>query len=121
MKIAICIAAALSAVTVGQAIAQAPLLTYSDIVTEARRYEKLEGSERVVSNKILQKMVKLDLKKFGNGSKDFFVKRSDEIGFICAKAEPGFQGGTVVGQIVKHEEAEGGSHFYTLNYCAKTN
>lgn len=119
MKIAICLAAAISAITVGQAIAQTPLLSYSDIVSEARRYEKLEGSERVVSSKVFQKMVKLDLKKFGNGSSDFYVKRSDMVGFICQKSEPKFNGGTVVGQILKHEESEGG-HFYTLNYCAKT-
>ena len=97
----------------------APLLTYSDIVIEARRYDKLEFGERVVSNKVLQKMAKLDLKQFGGGSPDFYVTKKDEIGFICAKTEAGFKGGTVVAQIVKHEEAEGG-HFYTLNYCSKT-
>ena len=120
MKIAFTIAALSSIVTVGQALAQTAPLTYLDIVSEARRYDKLEGSERVVSNKVLLQKVRLDLKKFGNGSPDFYVKRSDEIGFICAKSEPGFNGGNVVAQVVKHEEAEGGSHFYTLNYCAKT-
>lgn len=122
MKIAIALAALVSAATVGQAIAQAaPLLTYEKIVSEARRYDKLEGGERVVSNKVLLKMVKLDLKPFSGGSPDFFVKKSDEIGFICTKTEAGFKGGTVVAQVVKHEEVEGGRHFYTLNYCSKTN
>lgn len=118
MKIAICIAAVISA---GHALAQAaPLLTYESIVAEARRYDKLEGSERVISSSVFQKMVKLDLKPFGGGSADFYVTKKDEIGFICTKSEPGFAGGVVVAQVTKHQEFEGGSHFYTLNYCTKT-
>lgn len=117
MKLVICIAAIVSA-TAGHA--QIYPLSYSDIVSEAHRYEKLEGSERVVSNKILAKKVRLDLKKFGNGSDDFYVRRADMIGFICSKSAPGFKGGTVIATITKHEEAEGGSHFYTLSSCAVT-
>lgn len=117
MKIAICIAALVSAVSAAPALAQNQPLTYSDIVKEARRYEKLEGSERVISSKIMGKKVQLDLKKFGNGSPDFYVKRSDMIGFICSKSSPGFKGGNVIATITMHEEAEGGSHFYTLDNC----
>lgn len=119
MKIALAIAALIS-ITAGHALAQTPPLAYGDIVNEARRYDKLEGSERVVSNKILAKKVRLDLKKFGNGSPDFYVKRSDMIGFICSKSAPGFKGGNVTATITMHEEAEGGSHFYTLDNCTTT-
>ena len=64
MKFAIAIASLCSLVTVGQAIAQQPPLTYTDLVREARKYEKLEGGERVVSNKVLFHTVRLDLKPF---------------------------------------------------------
>ena len=119
---AFAIAALTSIVTVGALAQTAPLasLTYLDIVKEARRYDKLEGSERVVSNKVLLQKVRLDLKKFGNGSDDFYVRRSDMIGFICAKSAPGFNGGNVTATITLHEDAEGGSHFYTLDNCAKS-
>ena len=118
MKISIAIAALTSIVTVGHALAQTAPLTYPDIVKEARRYDKLEGSERVVSNKVLLQKVRLDLKKFGNGSPDFYVKRSDMIGFICSKSAPGFKGGNVTATITMHEEgADGASHFYTLDNC----
>ena len=117
MKISIAIAALASLTTAGGALAQSQPLTYSDIVKEARRYEKLELSERVVSNKILLQKVRLDLRPFGGGSRDYYVKKADEIGFICAKSAPGFKGGIVTATITKHEEAEGGSHFYTLDNC----
>ena len=118
MKIAIAIAALTSTVIAGPTLAQATPLAYSDIVKEARRYEKLEGSERVVSNKILGQKVQLDLKPFGKGSPEFYVKKSDEIGFICAKKSPSFKGGNVIATITMHEEAEGASHFYTLDNCS---
>ena len=114
---AFAIAALASIVTVGQPLAQTTPLTYLDIVKEARRYDKLEGSERVVSNKVLLQKVRLDLKKFGNGSPDFYVRRADMIGFICATSSPNFNGGIVTATITLHEEAEGGSHFYTLDNC----
>ena len=117
MKISIAIAALTTIVTAGSALAQAQPLTYPDIVREARRYEKLELSERVVSNKVLLQKVRLDLRPFDGGSPDFFVNKKDEIGFICAKTSPGFKGGTVTATVTKHEEAEGGSHFYTLDNC----
>lgn len=117
MKIAICIAAAVSTITVGHALAQTPPLTYPDIVREARKYEKLEGGERIVSNKVLFHTVKLGLKPFGGGSKDFYVVKRDEIGFICSKTAPSFKGGTVIAEITKHEEGGEGSHFYTLDNC----
>lgn len=121
MKIAICIAAVFSVAIAGQALAQTTTLTYSDIVKEARRYSKLEGSERVISNKILGKKVQLDLKKFGNGSPDFYVRRAEMIGFICSKSSPKFNGGNVIATITLHEEgADGASHFYTLDNCTTT-
>ena len=73
-----------------------------------------------MSRKILLQKVRLELKKFGNGSPHFYVKRSDMIGFICQKSSPGFKGGVVTATITKHEEAEGGSHFYTLDSCSLT-
>ena len=118
MKIAICIAAAISAAAVGQVLAQTPPLTYPDIVREARKYEKLEGAERVVSNKVLFQTVKLDLKPFAGGSRDYYVKKSDEIGFICQSTSANFKGGTIVAKVIKHEEGAEGSHFYTLDNCS---
>lgn len=120
MKIAICIAAAVSALTVGHALAQTQPLTYPDIVREARRYEKLELSERVVSNKVLLQKVRLDLRPFGAGSRDYYVAKKDEIGFICTNSARGFKGGIVVATITKHEEGAEGSHFYTLDSCTVT-
>ena len=118
MKIAIAIAALTSIVSAGNVLAQTPPLTYPDIVSEARRYERLEGSERVISNKILGKKVRLNLQKFGNGSPDFYVRRADMIGFICSKSSPKFSGGNVIATITMHEEAaDGASHFYTLDNC----
>lgn len=99
-------------------MAQPPLLTYRDVVQEARRYEKLEGSERATSGKVLFKKVRLDLKPFGAGSKDFFVARRDEIGFVCDKVAPGFKGGTVEATVIRHEEGAEGSHFFVLDSCA---
>ena len=120
MKIAFAfaIAALTSIVTVGALAQTAPLasLTYLDIVKEARRYDNLELSERVVSNKILGQKVRLNLQKFGNGSPNFYVKRSDMIAFVCDKSAPNFNGGNVTATITLHEEAEGG-HFYTLDNC----
>lgn len=117
MKYGILIATLVSAVTVGHALAQTQPLTYQDIVKEARRYEKLEGSERAASPKILFKQVKLDLKAFGAGSPDYYVVKKDEIAFICTKTAPGFKGGTVISTVTKHEEGAEGSHFYTLDSC----
>ena len=116
MKIAIALASLVSLVTVGHALAQTAPLTYTDIVREARRYEKLEGSERAASAKILFKQVRLGLKPFSGGSRDFYVSKKDEIGFIC-QSPTSFKGGTVIAKIVKHEEGAEGSHFYTLDSC----
>ena len=49
---------------VGAAQTDQSLLSYKDLVREARRYEKLEGSERAPSAKILFRKVRLDLKPF---------------------------------------------------------
>ena len=121
MKISLAIAtvAAIASTAAFSALAQTAPLTYLDIVKEARRYDKLELSERVVSNKILGQKVRLNLQKFGNGSPNFYVKRSDMIAFVCDKSSPKFKGGEVIATITLHEEAEGG-HFYTLDNCAKT-
>ena len=120
MKISYIAIAFVSAIAVGHALAQTPLLSYADIVSEARRYDKLEGSERVISNKILGKKVRLNLQKFGNGSPNFFVKYSDMIGFVCAKKSPEFKGGNVIATITMHEEEAEGGHFYTLDNCSTT-
>ena len=103
---------------VGAAQADQPLLSYKDLVREARRYEKLEGSERASSGKILFRKVRLDLKPFAAGSRDFYVVRKDEIGFICEQATSGFKGGTLEATVTKHEEGAEGSHFFSLDNCA---
>ncbi|MGJ7554671.1 hypothetical protein ACSFA3_06255 [Variovorax sp. RHLX14] len=118
MKIAITLATLLSAVTVADVACAQATLSYADLVRDARRVEKLEGSERITSPKVIFQRVKLDLKPFGKGSKDFYVRKSDEIGFICQAASPGFSGGTITGKIVKHEEGAEGSHFFTVDNCS---
>ncbi|MDO8742017.1 MAG: hypothetical protein Q7J45_00570 [bacterium] len=117
MKTAIALASLVSVVTVGHAVAQQAPLAYSDLVKAVRTYEKLEGGERVIPNRILFHAVKLDLKPFGGSSKDFYVVKRDEIGFICQTSSKGFKGGTVIAEVVKHEEGGEGSHFYTLKNC----
>lgn len=117
MKIAICIAAAVSAVTVGRALAQPVSLHYPDIVREARRIEKLEGGEYVISNKVLFHRARLNLRAFGKGSDAFYVDKKDEISFTCAKKSAGFTGGVVEALVVKHEPGAEGSHDYTLDNC----
>lgn len=102
----------------GEVLADQPPLTYKDLVREARRYERLEGSERVVSNTVLFHKVRLDLRPFGGGSKDFFVVRKDEIGFVCSRMTPGFKGGTVQATVIRHEEGGEGSQFFVLDSCA---
>lgn len=120
MKYGIAIASLMSIVTVGHAIAQAQPLSYADIVREARRYEKLEGGERVTSNSVLFKKVRLNLHAFGKGSDAYFVNKADEIAFTCTKTAPGFKSGIVVGTVTKHEEGAEGSHVYTIDNCAVT-
>lgn len=120
MKIAFTLATLLSAVTVANLACAQTTLTYTDLVRDARTVEKLEGGERVASPKILFQSVKLDLKPFSKGSKDFYVRKSDEIGFICQTAAPGFKGGAIIGRIVKHEEGAEGSHFFTVENCSAT-
>jgi hypothetical protein len=95
----------------------AATLSYRDVLREARRYEKLEGSERTTSGKVLFQKVRLDLKPFGAGSKDFYVVRRDEVAFVCEKLASGFKGGTVEAMVVRHEEGAEGSHFFTLESC----
>lgn len=115
MKIAIVLM--LAATFAGAAAAQTPPLQYKDLLREARRVERLEGGERVVSPKIIFQTVTLDLKPFGQGSKDYFVVKKDEVGFICSTATHGFKGGKVTTRVTKHEEGGEGSHFFTLENC----
>ena len=68
-----------ASVPVGAAQAEQSLLSYEDLVREARRYEKLEGSERTTSGKVLFHKVRLNLKPFAGGSNAFYVVRKDEI------------------------------------------
>lgn len=118
MKVAIALALLVSAATLGGAAsAQTPPLQYKDLVRDARRVEHLEGGERFVSPKIIYQTVTLDLKPFGQGSKDYYVVKRDEVGFICSTANPGFKGGKVTTRVMKHEEGGEGSHFFTLENC----
>ena len=107
-----------ASVPVGAAQAEQSLLSYEDLVREARRYEKLEGSERTTSGKVLFHKVRLNLKPFAGGSNAFYVVRKDEIGFICEQTTTAFTGGTVEATVTKHEEGAEGSHFHTLSNCA---
>ncbi len=118
MKIAITLAGLVSAATVCSAIAQPVSLHYPDIVREARRIEKLEGGEYVISNKVLFHRARLNLRAFGKGSDAFYVDKKDEISFTCAKKSQGFTGGVVEAVIVKHEPGAEGSHDYTLDNCS---
>lgn len=101
----------------GTAFAQPVSLTYPDIVKEARRIERLEGSEYVLSNAVRGSRVRLNLRAFGGGSDSYFVDKKDEIGFICASQSKSFRGGVVEAIVVKHEPGAEGGHFFTLDNC----
>ena len=99
--------------------AQPVALGYSQVVAEARRIERLEGSEYFVSKDILFKPVRLNLKNFGGGSDAMYVSKADEIAFVCAPALENYRGGWVEGRIEKHEPGSGGGHFFTLSGCRR--
>lgn len=63
-------------VPAGYVLAQPPLLTYRDVVQEARRYEKLEGSERATSSKVL----------FQKSSARPKALRCGQQGFLCGSS-----------------------------------
>lgn len=106
------------AMPAGNVLALVALLAYKDLVTEARRYERLEGAERAITGRVLFQKVRLDLRPFGSGSSDYFVVRRDEIGFVCKKVATGFKGGAIEATIIGHQEGAEGSHFYVLDACA---
>ena len=99
------------------AAAQSVSLSYSDIVRESRRLEKLEGSEYVISPKILGHRVRLNLQAFGRGSDSYYVNKNDEIAFTCRRTAKGFNGGLVEAVITKHEPGAEGSNFFELDNC----
>ena len=97
--------------------AQPVALGYSQVVAEARRIERLEGGEYVISKDVLFKPVLLNLKPFGGGSDAMYVSKPDEIGFVCAPALKNFGGGWIEGRVEKHEPGSEGGHFFTLSGC----
>lgn len=97
--------------------AQPVALPYSQVVAEARRIERLEGAEYVISKDVLFKRVRLNLKKFGGKSGALYVNRRDDIGFVCTPALRNFSGGWVEGRIERHEPGGDGGHFFTLSGC----
>ena len=100
------------------ATAQTPPLDYKALRAEARRVDALEGSEKVISSKILFKQVRLNLRPFGKGSPALYVVKADEIAFVCAPGLPkSFRGGWVTGRVEKHEAGAEGSTFYDLTDC----
>lgn len=99
--------------------AQPVALGYSQVVAEARRIERLEGSEYVISRDVLFKPVRLNLKTFDGGSDAMYVNKPDEIGFVCAPALKKFNGGRIEGRIEKHEPGSEGGHFFTLSGCRR--
>jgi hypothetical protein len=118
MKAGITIAALCSLATLTDVACAQPVLDYKALKTEARRVEQLEGSERVISSKILFKTARLNLRPFGGGSPALYVVKQDEIAFVCTSGLPkGFKGGWVTGKIEKHEAGAEGSAFYDLSNC----
>lgn len=119
MKIAILLAALCSIATVSDvAFSQTQPLGYTALKAEARRIDRLEGGEKVISNKVLFAPVRLNLKPFGRGSDALYSTKADEIAFVCAPAlPPSFRGGWVLGEIDKHESGAEGSTVYTLSNC----
>lgn len=116
MKKAIAIAALSTLASI--AAAQIAPLDYQTLKAEAHRVDQLEGSEKVVSGKILFKPVRLNLKPFGKGSPALYVVKADEIAFVCKSGLPkSFKGGWVSGQIEKHEAGAEGSTSFDLSNC----
>lgn len=111
--------AILSLVTfAGAAYSQPAPLDYAAIKAEAKRIEKLEGSEYVISSQIQHKTVRLNLKPFGKGADTLFVVKADEVAFVCATGLPkNFKGGWVTGRIEQHEPGPDIGHFYDLSNC----
>lgn len=97
--------------------AQPVALGYSQVVAEARRIERLEGGEYIISKDVLFKPVRLNLTSFGGGSDAMYVNKPDEIGFVCTPALKDFRGGWIEGRIEKHEPGSEGGHFFTLSGC----
>lgn len=99
--------------------AQPVALGYSQVVAEARRIERLEGGEYIISKDVLFNSVRLNLKSFGGGSDAMYVSKADEIAFVCAPALENFRGGWIEGRIEKHEPGSEGGHFFTLSGCRR--
>lgn len=97
----------------------ATALEYSQVVAETRRIERLEGSEYVISRNVLFKRVRLNLETFGGGSNALYVKKRDEIGFVCVPALKNFSNGWIEGRVEKHEPGGDGGHFFTLSNCRR--
>ena len=100
-----------------QVATAAPLLEYKDFVAETRRIERLEGGEYTISQHLLFHQTRLNLKPVGRGSDAMFVRRADEIGFVCEPALKDFRGGWLDARVEKHEPGGDSGHFYTLSNC----
>lgn len=119
MKTAVCLVI-ISIVSIGRAGAEPVSIHYPDILKEARRIEKLEGSEYVISKAVRNHRARLNLRAFGKGSDSYYVDKKDGIAFTCKTKSAGFNGGVVEAVIVKHEAGAEGSNFFELDNCTVT-
>ncbi len=94
-----------------------PMLGYKEMVDETHRIEALEGDEYVIAKSVQFQPVRLNLKSFGKGSDALYVRKTDEIGFVCSPALKNFRAGWVEARVEKHEPGADGGHFFTLSAC----
>lgn len=100
------------------ALCQPPApLEYKNLLAETRRIEKLEGDEYLISNKVLFKQARLNLRPFGRGSDAMYVTKADEVAFVCEPALKNFKGGWVIATVEKHEPGAEGSHLFHMSSC----
>jgi hypothetical protein len=117
MKFAIVFAASCSAAFLADAAyaqTQASLATYAQVVADTRA----TSNEHQLTNKMVARMVALDLVPFGQGSDAFYQrgKKADEIAFTCSKH---YTGGPTQAMIVRTEPGGDGGRFYHLDSCAR--
>lgn len=87
-------------------------LTYDQLVKSSRAAPP-QGAHAAVG-----RTVRLHLKSFSAVHGEFYVRRSDEIGFVCQTMSTGFRGGQVSAVIVAHEAGADGGEFFTLSRCS---
>lgn len=92
-------------------------ITYAHLRAEVRRISGIDGGDSALSSAIARQPIRLHLKPFGGVSKAFYVSKTDMIGFICDRAEPGFKGGPVDAFVLRHEAGADDGDFFVLDNC----